>query len=157
MTNARHHGCEIDEGNCELSLGSTEADNDYYDRNEKYVLGREGTGTLEVQQRRKRYFVKKKEVDKSENKHVDDIKEACSGTEEGQKLGAIKGKLDTKVVKSARSYKDTRKKSKKSLVGGGMFQIFKPSSLPPSYLAFPLKLIFRYAFAQLVSFAISSL
>lgn len=122
MTNARLHGCEMDEGGCELSLGSTEADNDYYDRNEKYAMGREGTGTLEVQQRRKRYFVKKKEVDESKNKHVEDIKEACSGTEEGQKLVAIKGKLDTKVVKSARSfYKDTRKKSKKALIGGGMF------------------------------------
>ncbi|ONI28356.1 hypothetical protein PRUPE_1G139300 [Prunus persica] len=119
VTNARLHGCEMDEGGCELSLGSTEADNDYYDRNEKYAMGREGTGTLEVQQRRKRYFVKKKEVDESKNKHVEDIKEACSGTEEGQKLGAIKGKLDTKVAKSARSfYKDTRKKSKKALIGG---------------------------------------
>ncbi|KAH0992900.1 hypothetical protein GBA52_004383 [Prunus armeniaca] len=119
ITNAGLHGCEMEEGGCELSLGSTEADNDYYDRNEKYAMGGEGTGTLEVQQRRKRYFVKKKEVDESKNKHVEDIKEACSGTEEGQKLSAIKGKLDTKVAKSARSfYKDTRKKSKKALIGG---------------------------------------
>ncbi|KAL6293205.1 hypothetical protein ACE6H2_001347 [Prunus campanulata] len=124
MTNARLHGCEMDEGGCELSLGSTEADNDYYDRNEKYTMGREGTGTLEVQQRRKRYFVKKKEVDESKNEHVEDIKEACSGTEEGQKLGAIKGKLDTKDAKSARSfYKDTRKKSKKALFAGHVWLV----------------------------------
>ncbi|CAN6726442.1 unnamed protein product [Malus baccata var. baccata] len=43
--------------------------------------------------------------------------QAGSGTEEGEKQGIIKGKLETKVAKSARSfYKEQRNKSKKALV-----------------------------------------
>ncbi|XP_030974090.1 protein ALWAYS EARLY 3 isoform X1 [Quercus lobata] len=108
-------GSQVDEGGCELSLGSTEADNGDYARDKGFLRGRERAGTV-GQQKVKRYHVKKPEVEESINNDVDDIKEACSGTEEGQKPGAVKGKLESEVVRSP--FKGPRKRSKKVLFGG---------------------------------------
>uniref|UniRef100_F6HDG1 Uncharacterized protein n=1 Tax=Vitis vinifera TaxID=29760 RepID=F6HDG1_VITVI len=61
------------------------------------------------------------EVEDSGNNHLDDIKEACSGTEEGQKLSAVRGRLETEVVDAKivrSSSQGTRKRSKKVLFGG---------------------------------------
>ncbi|KAM1171627.1 hypothetical protein ACFX14_021853 [Malus domestica] len=116
MTTTRLRASEMDEGGHELSLGSTEADNEDFDRSKKYAVGTEGTDTLDFQRRGKRYSVKKQKVENKSN-HFEDIKEAGSGTEEGQKRGTIKGKLETKVAKSARSfYKEQRNKSKYALI-----------------------------------------
>lgn len=113
---AKLHICEVDEGGCELSLGSTEADNGDYARDKRNSRGREGAGTVEVQQKGKRYNGKKQEVEESINNDLDDIKEACSGTEEGQKPVAVKGKLESEVVARS-SFKGLRKRRKKVLFG----------------------------------------
>ncbi|XP_070671805.1 protein ALWAYS EARLY 3 isoform X6 [Malus domestica] len=84
MTTTRLRASEMDEGGHELSLGSTEADNEDFDRSKKYAVGTEGTDTLDFQRRGKRYSVKKQKVENKSN-HFEDIKEAGSGTEEGQK------------------------------------------------------------------------
>ena len=107
----------MDEGGCELSLGSTGADNADYDL---------GKNSREIQRKGKRYHGKKPEVEESMYNHLDDIKEACSGTEEGQKSGSLRGKLETADldVKSARSsFKGPRKRSKKALFGGKLKDI----------------------------------
>lgn len=118
MTCANLRGSEVDEGGCELSLGSTEADNGDYSIDKGYIRVREGVGTVEGQPKRKRYSGKKLEVEESINNDLDDIKEACSGTEEGQKPGAVKGKLESEVMARSSS-KGLRKRSKKVLFGGG--------------------------------------
>ncbi|WCJ23526.1 DIRP Myb-like DNA-binding domain [Euphorbia peplus] len=107
MTSTKLHGSEMDEDGCELSLGSTEADVGHYARDKNLSKG-------------KRYQGKKLRLEESLDNHLDDIKEACSGTEEGQKLGATKGKLELEVLstKLARSTnKGLRKRSKKALFG----------------------------------------
>ncbi|XP_065863604.1 protein ALWAYS EARLY 3 [Euphorbia lathyris] len=107
MTSSKLRGSEMDEGGCELSLGSTAADVGHYARHKHLPKG-------------KRYQEKKLQLEESLDNHLDDIKEACSGTEEGQKLGASKGKLELEVVgtKLARSAnKGPRKRSKKALFG----------------------------------------
>lgn len=114
----------MDEGGCELSLGRTEADLGHYVRNKRFAKG-------------KRYHVRKPEVEENVDDHLDDLKEACSGTEEGQKLGAVKGKLEmeglgTKLVRS--SSKGPRKRSKKVLFGEGMLAVSsKSKGLSPSF------------------------
>ncbi|KAG8636582.1 hypothetical protein MANES_15G014400v8 [Manihot esculenta] len=113
-TSTKLRGSEMDEGGCELSLGRTEADLGHYVRNKRFAKG-------------KRYHVRKPEVEENVDDHLDDLKEACSGTEEGQKLGAVKGKLEmeglgTKLVRS--SSKGPRKRSKKVLFGEGEADAF---------------------------------
>ncbi|XP_038991663.1 protein ALWAYS EARLY 3-like isoform X2 [Hibiscus syriacus] len=117
-TSAKIHGSEVDDDACELSLGSTEADNADYDRGKNHSRIIEGTGTVEVQQKGKRYLRRKPEVEGSVNHHLEDTKEACSGTEEGQQLSDFKGKFDGEVAdaKTSRaSIKGPRKRSKKVL------------------------------------------
>ncbi|XP_022722421.1 protein ALWAYS EARLY 3-like isoform X3 [Durio zibethinus] len=114
-------GSEVDEDACELSLGSTEADNADYSRAKNYSRNIEGTGTVEVQQKGKRYYRRKPEVEESVNNHLEDTKEACSGTEEGQRLCDLKGKFEAEVADantSRASTKCLRKRSKKVLFGG---------------------------------------
>ncbi|OMO53706.1 hypothetical protein CCACVL1_28433 [Corchorus capsularis] len=117
---AKVHDSEMDEDDCELSLGSTEADNVDYARNKKYLINKKGTATVEVQQRGKRHYRRKAGVEESVNNHLEDTKEACSGTEEGQKLCDFKGELESDVAdtKTSRaSLKGPRKRSKKVLFG----------------------------------------
>ncbi|XP_044487094.1 protein ALWAYS EARLY 3-like isoform X2 [Mangifera indica] len=117
MTNSKLHGGEMDEDGCELSLGSTEADNGYYARDRSHLMDTENTGTFEGQQKGKRSHGKRPKLEESVNNQLDDIKEACSGTEEGQTMGAVKGKfgmeVDEKISRS--TYKGSRKRSKKVL------------------------------------------
>ncbi|KAL4311611.1 hypothetical protein GQ457_01G030910 [Hibiscus cannabinus] len=117
-TSAKIHGCEVDEEACELSLGSTEEDNADYARDKNHSRIVEGTGTVEVEQKGKRYRRRKPEVEESVNNHLEDTKEACSGTEEGQQLCDFKGKFDAEVAdaKTSRALiKGPRKRSKKVL------------------------------------------
>lgn len=135
-TSAKIHGSEVNEDACELSLGSTEADNADYAKDKNYSRNIEGTGTVEVQQKGKRYYRRKPEIEESVN-HLEDTKEACSGTEEGQQLCDFKGKFDCEVeaAKTSRaSVKGPRKRSKKVLFEGGMMvfaskKVFFPCSL----------------------------
>ncbi|KAK8623864.1 hypothetical protein V6N13_065226 [Hibiscus sabdariffa] len=117
-TSAKIHGSEVYEEACELSLGSTEADNADYARDKNHSRIIEGTGTVEVQQKGKRYRRRKAEVEESVNNHLEDTKEACSGTEEGQQLCDFKGKFDAEVAdaKTSRALiRGPRKRSKKVL------------------------------------------
>lgn len=97
MTIARPRGGEMDEGGCELNLGSMQADYDV-----------------------ERYYLKKQKREESENNHFENVEESSSGTEEEQyKLGTVKGKLGAKVVgaKNASSFHKDKKKTKKANVG----------------------------------------
>ncbi|CAI0626887.1 unnamed protein product [Linum tenue] len=110
MTSAKLRCSEMDDSGCELSLGSTEADTGDYTRDITFLRG-------------KRYQKWRPELEESVDNHLDEIKEACSGTEEGQKLGAGKGRFEAEVSNSklSRSPYDRapKKKSKKLLFGEG--------------------------------------
>ena len=115
-------GSEMDEDGFEGSLESTEADNGNFGRPRNFVE----VGASEVKKER-RLHGKKLEAYESGNNQLDDIKEACSGTEEGQNVGSVRGKLDFEVTdgKAARSYSQvSRKKSKKVLFKKGTLMIF---------------------------------
>ncbi|XP_057485696.1 protein ALWAYS EARLY 3-like isoform X1 [Actinidia eriantha] len=106
---------EIDEDGFEGSLGSTEADNEHFARDKKYLMEIQDHGTAEARKGR-RLNIKKLEGDDSVNNHLDDVKEACSATE--GHLSAFREKLEFEVVagKVARSSSlVSRKKSKKVL------------------------------------------
>ncbi|KAM7488190.1 hypothetical protein LguiB_025674 [Lonicera macranthoides] len=106
-------GSDMDEDGLE---GSMEADNGDSSRDKGYLMETRGVGPS-VQKGRKHYG-KKVEVDDSGSNHLDDIREACSGTEEGQNLGAGRGKFDIEVsdAKISRSSSGgPRKRSKKAL------------------------------------------
>lgn len=120
MTSSKLRGSEMDEDGFELSLGSTEADNEYYARERSHLIDTESAGTFEGQ-RGKRSHSKRPKLEESVNNQLDDIKEACSGTEEGQTLGAVKGKFGTEVDEkiSRSTYKGSRKRSKKVLFKRG--------------------------------------
>ncbi|XP_059285749.1 protein ALWAYS EARLY 3-like [Lycium ferocissimum] len=97
--------------------GSMEADTGELLRY-KNDLADTGTISRTAQKGRRRYG-EKLEVDDSGNNHFDDIKEACSGTEGGQRLGAVRGKLEMEATdeKNSRTFlQGFRKRSKKVLL-----------------------------------------
>jgi len=93
--------------------GSMEADTGELLRYKK-DLTETGIISRTAQKGRKPYG-EKLEVDSGDN-HFDDIKEACSGTEEGQRLDAVGGKLEMEATNE----KNSRKRSKKVLFGRGI-------------------------------------
>ncbi|MCE0481941.1 hypothetical protein HAX54_040154 [Datura stramonium] len=111
MGNAKLLSNEVDE-----EEGSMEADTGELMR---YKNDLEETGTIgQTTQKRRRPYGKKLEVDDSGDNHFDDIKEACSGTEEGQRLGAARGKLEMEATdekNSRASLQGSSKRSKKVL------------------------------------------
>ncbi|XP_052188738.1 protein ALWAYS EARLY 3 isoform X2 [Diospyros lotus] len=111
-------GIETDEDGIEGSIGSMEADNGDFARNGNYLMETEDVGIAEVRKGR-RFRGKKLEDDDSTNNHLNDIKEACSGTEGGQNIGAVRGKPEFEITdgKLARSSQISNKKSKKVLFG----------------------------------------
>ncbi|XP_010551056.1 PREDICTED: protein ALWAYS EARLY 3 isoform X2 [Tarenaya hassleriana] len=118
MAIAKLHSSDMDEGGCELSLGSTEADNGDFAGPRNYLMHGEGSSAVEMLQKGKRYYMQKLDVDESPNNRTDDVKEACSGTEEGQHLGPCKDKFEPEGVvenSSKPTYKSSRRKSKKVL------------------------------------------
>lgn len=113
----------MDEGGCELSSESTEADNGYYTHDRSHLMDTEGSDRVELQQKGKRCISKKPKLSESVNDHLDDAKEACSGTEEGDHVGSAKGKIAMEAgdEKSSRSnVKGLRKRSKKALFKRGI-------------------------------------
>ncbi|KAF5184492.1 Always early [Thalictrum thalictroides] len=72
-----------DEDGFEGSLGSREAENGDFARDSSYMMDTEGVGTIEVQQKGKRSRGKKSKFKDADNDPFDDVREACSGTEEG--------------------------------------------------------------------------
>ncbi|XP_011044502.1 PREDICTED: protein ALWAYS EARLY 3-like isoform X1 [Populus euphratica] len=107
MMSAKLRGSEMDELGCELSLGSTDAYGGDYARDRIFWKGRRYHGRRSL------------EVEENLDNHLDDVREACSGTEEGQKLEAVEEKIEMEVVysKLVRSSKGSRKRSKKVLFG----------------------------------------
>ncbi|GAB4851258.1 hypothetical protein Ancab_030555 [Ancistrocladus abbreviatus] len=119
MTSAKDVEHEMDEDGLEGSLGSTEADNGDFSKERSYLGGRRGAGVVAAQRKGKKLHGKKPEAMDVGNHHVDDIKEACSGTEEGQIVGSVKRKLGTRVADATVACSPTpKKRSKKVLFGG---------------------------------------
>ena len=101
--------------------GSMEVDNGDFADDRNYLVETKVVGPSEVRKQR-RLHGKKLEIDDTGYSHLDDIREARSGTEGGQNLGAFSKKLDFEVAnrKLARSSSQvSRKKSKKVLFGKG--------------------------------------
>ncbi|PIN18023.1 Retinoblastoma pathway protein LIN-9/chromatin-associated protein Aly [Handroanthus impetiginosus] len=94
--------------------GSTEDDTGELSRYKPYMMESGAT-----RQKERKLEVEKIEVINNNESHLDDIQEECSGTEEGQRLGTMRGKFDeiddAKVSRS--SMQSQRKKSKKVLFG----------------------------------------
>ncbi|XP_051127509.1 protein ALWAYS EARLY 3-like [Andrographis paniculata] len=90
--------------------GSTEADTGELAMHKSYMMG---SVTHSVKRMKGKYPEGKKiEVDSNNDDHLDDVKEECSGTDEGQRLGVGKAN-DTRFSKSP--IQSQRKKSKKVL------------------------------------------
>uniref|UniRef100_A0A2P2KWT2 Protein ALWAYS EARLY 3 isoform X2 n=1 Tax=Rhizophora mucronata TaxID=61149 RepID=A0A2P2KWT2_RHIMU len=110
VTSSKLRGSMMDDGGCELPSGSTEADVGDYAGDRRALKG-------------KKYLGKKpEEEEESIDNGLDEIKEACSGTEEGEKVSAVKGNFDMEIGNKKHersSNKSTRKKSKKVLFGQG--------------------------------------
>lgn len=106
----------MDGGSSELSLGSTEGYNGDYSRKLIHQSSRENTGRGRNQIKGRKHYGKNLEPVENINKHMNDIKEASSGTDDGKNQSSIQSNFDTDFTnaKSARSsYKGSRKKSKK--------------------------------------------
>lgn len=111
MASSRYVGTDMYEDDLE---GSMEADNVESTRGKGYLKTNVGS----LFHKGKGSYGKKLQVDKSGNNHLDDIREACSGTEEGQKMGPERRKYDAEVndAKASRSSSQgPRKRSKKVL------------------------------------------
>ncbi|XP_068463380.1 protein ALWAYS EARLY 3 isoform X3 [Phaseolus vulgaris] len=114
---AKFCSSELDDGSSELSLGSTEGNNEDYSRKTIHRSGREITGRGRNQEKKIKQYGKNLEPEGNLNKHLNDIKEASSGTDDGKIF--IKSSFNTDFVdaKNARSsYKGSRTKSKKLLL-----------------------------------------
>lgn len=123
MAEAKLCSSDMDERSSELSLGSTEGDNGDYSRKTIHRSSRENTRRGRTQEKGIRRYEMNLEPVKNVNKHLSDIKEASSGTDDGKNLNFIKSKFDTDFAdaKNARScYKGSRKKSKKLLSEKGI-------------------------------------
>jgi len=106
----------MDEGSSELSLGSTEGDNGDYSGKLIHRNSRENTGRVRNREKGIKNYRKSLEPQKNTNKHLNDIKEASSGTDDGKNQSSFKSNFDTDFAnaKSVRSsYKGPRKKSKR--------------------------------------------
>ncbi|XP_074292282.1 protein ALWAYS EARLY 3 isoform X2 [Silene latifolia] len=119
MSSAKNTGNEIADDACEGSLGSTEGNNKFH-REKPHFTGRKIGGTS-VQQNPRKSYGKKVEIEDSADHDVDDIREACSGTEEGQKFSSFDSKLGAESRNLAfvrPPGQASKKRSKKVLFGG---------------------------------------
>ncbi|KAL0414702.1 UNVERIFIED_CONTAM: protein ALWAYS EARLY 3 [Sesamum radiatum] len=115
MARAKPLAADTDEEDLE---GSTEADTGELSGYKPDMM--ESASFLTTRQKGTKVEGKKIEVDNNNESHLDNIKEECSGTEEGQRLGATSGKFDVEVndTKNSRSFMQShKKKSKKVLFG----------------------------------------
>ncbi|XP_012089049.1 protein ALWAYS EARLY 2 isoform X2 [Jatropha curcas] len=69
-------------------------DDGAYTRETSSLVDMEGVGTVEVHRKGKMFYRKRVKVEETGNCHSDDGGEACSGTEEGPKVRALKGEID---------------------------------------------------------------
>lgn len=120
ISNVKLLATDTDEEDLE---GSTEADTGELSRYKPRLIGA-------TRQKGKKLEGRKNEIDNNYESHLDDIKEECSGTEEGQQLSAMRSKFDVEVndTKISRSPMQ-RKKSKKVLFGRGVSNFYISSIL----------------------------
>ncbi|KAK6130488.1 hypothetical protein DH2020_035746 [Rehmannia glutinosa] len=113
MANTKLLAADTDEEDLE---GSTEADTGELSRYKPMESVSIGT----TRQKGRKLEGETIEVDNNYESHLDDTKEECSGTEEGQRSGTTRGKFDVEVNNtkiSRSSMQSQRKKSKKVLFG----------------------------------------
>jgi hypothetical protein len=123
IVRAKFGNTDMDEGSSELSLGSAEGDIGDYSRKLIHRSGRENTGRGKNQEKGKKRYRKNLESEENINKHLNDIKEASSGTDDGKNQSSFKSNFDTDFAnaKSVRSsHKGPGKKSKKLLFEKGI-------------------------------------
>lgn len=111
MGHAKNVESDMDDEDLE---GSMEADTGEISGHRPYL---KQSGRVGTTNKGKRIDRKKLDVDDGSNNHLDDIKEACSGTEEGQRLVAARGTLNLDAKVSRSSPQSSRKRSKKVLFG----------------------------------------
>ncbi|XP_025630070.1 protein ALWAYS EARLY 3 isoform X2 [Arachis hypogaea] len=108
---------DLDGGSSELSLGSTEGDNGDYSRKTVNWISRENTGKGRNREKRVKHTGNNLEPEENLNMHLDEIKEASSGTDDGKNLNFIKSNFSTDFANaknpSPSSYKGSKKRSKK--------------------------------------------
>lgn len=103
--------------------GSMEADTGELARYKSHRTESESPGL--AGQKGRKFESAKVEVDYNSENHLDDIKEECSRTEEGQRMGTMRGDVEVTDPKISRSPMDQRKKSKKVLFGRGTPILFE--------------------------------
>nr|TKS04330.1 hypothetical protein D5086_0000145310 [Populus alba] len=87
-----------------------------YVRDASSLAEMEGIGTVEVHRKGKKFYGKKVRVEKIRNSQSDGGGEACSGTEEEQKVRTLKGKVEIEMSNAKideTSCRGQRKRSKK--------------------------------------------
>lgn len=115
-THTKDSASEIAKAKCLVDMdeedleGSTEADTGELSRHNSYMVESVNRSVKRVKGRN--LEGEKLEVESNDGNHLDDIKEECSGTNEGQRLGATKNN-DTKI--SSPPIQSQRKKGKKVL------------------------------------------
>lgn len=123
IAGAKFCSSDLDDGSSELSLGSTEDNNEDYSRKTINQSGRENTGRGRNLEKKKQYG-RNLEPEENLNKHLNDIKEASSGTDDGKNLGFIKSNFDRDFAdtkNSRSSYKGSRTRSKKLKLEEGIW------------------------------------
>lgn len=118
MASTKVIGSAIYEERFEGSLGSREADSGDFARETT-----EGTSRAEIEKQVKKVQRKKPKVQAIGNDHFDDIREACSGTEEGLALRTVKDEVETEVTNGnvTRSSPHSSKKRSRQLFSRGMY------------------------------------
>ncbi|KAK9161497.1 hypothetical protein Syun_007838 [Stephania yunnanensis] len=91
-------GIAPDEDGLEGSLGSREAENADFVRDTSYMMDTEDVGTTEVQQKEKTSRRRKHDFQNINNDHLDDVREACSGTEEGLDASSARERAEGEVT-----------------------------------------------------------
>ncbi|KAK9161501.1 hypothetical protein Syun_007842 [Stephania yunnanensis] len=91
-------GIAPDEDGLEGGLGSREAENADFVRDTSYMMDTEDVGTTEVQQKEKTSRRRKHDFQNINNDHLDDVREACSGTEEGLDASTARERAEAGVT-----------------------------------------------------------
>ncbi|KAJ1427279.1 SANT/Myb domain [Sesbania bispinosa] len=115
---AKFCSSDMDGGSSELSLGSTEGNNGDYSKKTIHQRSRENAGRGRNQEKGVKHYGKNLEPEENSNKHLSDIKEASSGTDDGKNMSFIKSNFNTDFAaakNAGSSYKGSRKKNKKLL------------------------------------------
>ncbi|XP_016205527.1 protein ALWAYS EARLY 2 isoform X1 [Arachis ipaensis] len=108
---AKFYDTSLDEEFMEGSIESRGAENGEQARDTSSLKDMEGSGTVEVNQKRKKVYRKKERKENVGNHLLDDGGEACSGTEEGLNF-SLKEKVDVEVTNAK-----PQKRSKKLFFG----------------------------------------